>query len=70
MIIIEEISDKTMTKEQARYILLRREDFGIKILGTLEPHEFNEKLDFPSQAYMQRKKHPNGNHPANPSQRY
>ena len=50
MIIIEEISDKSMTKEQTRHALLRREDFWIKTLGTLEPNGFNDKFNFPSQA--------------------
>ena len=50
IIIIEEIADKTMTKEQARHTLLRREDFWIKTLGTLEPHGYNDKLNYPSQA--------------------
>ena len=50
IIVIEEITDHTMTKEQTRQALLRREDFWIKTLGTLEPHGFNDKLNFPSQA--------------------
>ena len=51
IIIIEEIEQqKTMTKEQIRLALLRREDFWVKQLGTLEPRGFNEKLNFPSQA--------------------
>ena len=50
MIIIEEINDKNMTKEQTRQTLLRREDFWVKTLGTLEPQGFNERLNFPSQA--------------------
>ena len=50
IIIIEEIADMTMTKEQIRHTLLRREDFWIKTLGTLEPHGYNDKLNFPSQA--------------------
>ena len=51
VIIIEEIEHQhTMTKEQIRLALLRREDFWVKTLGTLEPRGFNEKLNFPSQA--------------------
>ena len=51
MIVIEELEHhKTMTKEQIRTTLLRREDFWIKQLGTLEPRGFNDKLNFPSQA--------------------
>ena len=51
VIIIEEIENQhTMTKEQIRLALLRREDFWVKTLGTLEPRGFNEKLNFPSQA--------------------
>ena len=38
-----------MTKEQIRHALLRREDFWVKSLGTLEPLGFNEKLNFPNQ---------------------
>ena len=50
-IIIEEIEHQhTMTKEQIRLALLRREDFWVKTLGTLEPRGYNEKLNFPSQA--------------------
>ena len=51
IIVIEEIEhQQTMTKEQIRLALLRREDFWVKTLGTLEPLGFNEKLNFPSQA--------------------
>ena len=51
MIVIEELEhQKTMTKEQIRTALLRREDFWIKQLGTLEPRGFNDKLNYPSQA--------------------
>ena len=51
VIIIEEIENqRTMTKEQIRLALLRREDFWVKTLGTLEPRGFNEKLNFPTQA--------------------
>ena len=51
IIVIEQIeNDQTMTKDQIRNTLLRREDFWIKALGTLEPLGFNDKLNFPSQA--------------------
>ena len=51
IIVIEEIEHQdTMTKEQIRLALLRREDFWVKTLGTLEPLGFNEKLNFPSQS--------------------
>ena len=51
MIVIEEIENhETMTKEQIRTALLRREDFWVKQLGTLEPRGYNEKLNFPSEA--------------------
>ena len=47
MIIIEEVTKKNMTKEQMRTTLLKREDFWILKLGTLEPHGFNDRLNFP-----------------------
>ena len=47
MIVIEEISSRNMTKEQTRQTLLRREDFWIKQLETLEPNGFNDRLNFP-----------------------
>ena len=47
MIVIEEISQSNMTKEQTRQTLLRREDFWIKQLETLEPNGFNDRLNFP-----------------------
>ena len=47
MIIIEEISQRNLTKEQIRTTLLRREDFWMQKLGTLEPHGFNDRLNFP-----------------------
>ena len=51
IIVIEEIEHQdTMTKEQIRLALLRREDFWVKTLGTLEPLGFDEKLNFPSQS--------------------
>ena len=48
IIAIEEVTKKNLTKEQMRNLLLRREDFWIQKLGTLEPLGFNEKLNFPS----------------------
>ena len=47
IIVIEEISKKDLTKEQTRTLLLKREDFWIQKLGTLEPAGFNDKLNFP-----------------------
>ena len=46
LIVIEEISQRNMTKEQTRHLLLKREDFWILKLGTLEPHGFNDRLNF------------------------
>ena len=46
IIVIEEVTKKNLTKEQMRNILLRREDFWILKLKTLEPMGFNEKLNF------------------------
>ena len=44
IIVNEEIQhQQSMTKEQIRLALLRREDFWVKTLGTLEPLGFNEK---------------------------
>ena len=48
IIVIEEVSDKNLTKEQMRNLLLRREDFWIIKLGTLHPRGFNDKLNFPN----------------------
>ena len=48
IIIIEEISDRNMTREQVRHTLLKREDFWIKKVGTLEPNGFNYRLNFPN----------------------
>ena len=48
MIIIEEITNRNMTREQIRQTLLKWEDFWITKLNTLEPHGFNEKLNFPN----------------------
>ena len=50
LIVIEEIDDRNMTKEQIRQTLLRREDFWIVKLNTLEPHGFNDRLNFPNGA--------------------
>ena len=50
IIVIEEITKKNLTKEQMRNILLRREDFWILKLKTLEPNGFNDKLNFPAEA--------------------
>ena len=47
IIVIEEIANKSLTKEQTRDLLLRREDFWISKLNTLEPAGFNDKLNFP-----------------------
>ena len=49
IIVIEEITNKHLTKEQTRNTLLRREDFWIKKLNTLEPAGFNDKLNFPAE---------------------
>ena len=48
IIIIEESSDRNMTREQVRHTLHKREDFWIKKLQTLEPNGFNDRLNFPS----------------------
>ena len=50
MIVIEEITDRNMTKEQIRHTLLKREDFWILKLQTLEPQGFNDRLNFPHEA--------------------
>ena len=49
LIVIEEIAQRNMTKEQIRHTLLKREDFWILKLGTLEPQGFNDRLNFPAQ---------------------
>ena len=49
LIVIEEIEDKNMTKEQVRETLLRREDFWVLKLKTLEPRGFNERLIYPNE---------------------
>ena len=49
LIVIEEIIQRNMTKEQMHHTLLNREDFWILKLGTLEPEGFNDKLNFPAQ---------------------
>ena len=46
IIVIEEISNKNMSKEQMRNLLIQREDFWIAKLGTLNPRGFNDKLNF------------------------
>lgn len=50
LILIESIGDVNMTKDQIRETLLRREDFWIRKLGTLEPHGFNVGLNHPNEA--------------------
>ncbi len=51
LIIIEEITNRSLTKEQIRNTLLKREDFWIRKLNTLEPHGFNDRLNFPNEAH-------------------
>ena len=53
LIIIEAVGNPNMTKEQTRETLLRREDFWIKKLKTLEPNGFNVSLNFPSDSLCQ-----------------
>ena len=53
MIVIEEISNQNMTREKIRQTLLKREDFWIVKLQTLEPHGFNDKLNFPQMQWME-----------------
>ena len=48
LIVIEEITQKNLTKEQLRNLLLHREDFWITKLDTLQPNGFNDKLNFPN----------------------
>ena len=48
-LIVIEISNKNLTKEQTRMALLRREDFWIKKLETLEPNGYNDRLNFPNE---------------------
>ena len=48
LIIIEEITQRNLTKEQIRATLLRREDFWICKLGTLIPNGFNDRLNHPT----------------------
>ena len=48
LIIIEQIGSKNMTKEQIRETLLRREDFWMLKLKTLQPTGFNERLNYPT----------------------
>ena len=47
LIIIEEISNPNMSKEKIRVTLMRREDFWILKLDTLQPNGFNEDLNYP-----------------------
>ena len=53
IIVIEEITNKNLTNEQMRNLLLRREDFWIQKLGTLHPGGFNDKLNFPAESTQQ-----------------
>ena len=53
LIIIEEITNHSLTKEQIRNTLLKREDFWIQTLNTLEPHGFNDRLNFPNEAHAE-----------------
>ena len=53
IIVIEEVTKKNMTKDQMRELLLRREDFWILKLGTLQPRGFNDKLNYPSEVTQQ-----------------
>ena len=50
LILIEEISQRNLTKEQMREILLKREDFWIRKQDTLEPNRFTDKLNCPVDA--------------------
>ena len=54
LIIIEEITKRNLTKEQMRELLMKREDFWILKLGTLEPSGFNDKLNFPAESRILR----------------
>ena len=49
LIIIEGIGSPNLTKEQIRETLLRREDFWIRKLKTLEPNGFNISLNCPTE---------------------
>ena len=53
LIVIEEIGSQKLMKEQIRNTLLKREDFWIQKLTMLEPHGFNERLNFPNEAVIQ-----------------
>ena len=48
IILIEQIKDKTKTKEEMRSILEKREDFWMKALNTLQPDGFNQSLNHPN----------------------
>ena len=45
--IIEKIRKSNLQKEEMTNLLLRREDFWIKALQTIEPNGFNHGLNFP-----------------------
>ena len=45
--IIEKIDNLDMDIESKKELLLKREDFWIRKLGTLAPNGFNEELNFP-----------------------
>ena len=49
VIVIEEITKKDLSDEQMRDLLLHREDFWIRKLGTLHPEGFKDKLNFPGE---------------------
>ena len=46
--IIEKIRNTDQSKENLTNLLMRREDFWIKTLGTLQPKGFNTALNFPT----------------------
>ena len=50
VVIIEEVTKKDLTSEKIRNLLLHREDFWIRKLGTLHPEGFNDKLNFPAES--------------------
>ena len=50
VVIIEEVTKKGLTSEKIRNLLLHREDFWIRKLGTLHPEGFNDKLNFPAES--------------------
>ena len=53
LIVIEEIGSRNLTKEQTKNRLQKREDFWIQKLKTLEPHGFNERLNFLNEVIIQ-----------------